>query len=181
MEYQEAEDQIAICRQERGNKQVDKDAGKGTDKKFTLCIDEVPNLIKQSPELPSVLKKSIDEKKLKFSLIICGSSQALMYGLILNSSRPVLEGTGHPYRGMPNHLPKGNYRAEQIKRIPEAHVHDNVGCFRDFYFIHWMILIKCLLPTVPCSMRNGCGASCPESGCRHPCLFPTNPSCRIHP
>ena len=55
-----------------------------TGKKFTLCLDELPYLVEQSPELPSVLQKLLDEKSLK-----CGSSQNMMYGLFLDSSAPL--------------------------------------------------------------------------------------------
>ena len=32
-----------------------------TDQRFTLCIDEFPYIVEQSPELPSVLQKLVDE------------------------------------------------------------------------------------------------------------------------
>ena len=40
-----------------------------TDKRFTLCLDEFPYLVEQSPELPSVLQKLVDEKQLKYNLV----------------------------------------------------------------------------------------------------------------
>ena len=58
-------------------------------KKFTLCIDEFPYLAGSSPELPSILQNKIDSKQLKFNLIICGSSQQLMYGLVLDAVAPL--------------------------------------------------------------------------------------------
>ncbi|HLO91996.1 MAG TPA: ATP-binding protein [Lentimicrobium sp.] len=57
--------------------------------RFTLCLDEFPYLVKNSPELPSILQKLIDSRKLKYNIIICGSSQQLMKGLILDSSSPL--------------------------------------------------------------------------------------------
>lgn len=60
-----------------------------TDKRFTLCLDEFPYLVEQSPELPSVLQKLIDEKLLKYNLVLCGSSQNMMYGLFLDSTAPL--------------------------------------------------------------------------------------------
>jgi AAA+ ATPase superfamily predicted ATPase len=57
--------------------------------KFTLCIDELPYLVEQSPELPSVLQKLIDEKELRYNIIVCGSSQTVMYGLFLDSTNPL--------------------------------------------------------------------------------------------
>jgi AAA+ ATPase superfamily predicted ATPase len=60
-----------------------------TTKKFTLCIDEFPYLVGSSSDLPSILQNKIDSKKLKFNLVICGSSQQLMYGLALDASSPL--------------------------------------------------------------------------------------------
>ncbi|MBO8465557.1 MAG: ATP-binding protein [Bacteroidetes bacterium] len=57
--------------------------------RFTLCLDEFPYLVEQSPELPSVLQKLIDEKQLKYNLVLCGSSQNMMYGLFLDSTAPL--------------------------------------------------------------------------------------------
>jgi AAA+ ATPase superfamily predicted ATPase len=57
--------------------------------KFTLCIDEFPYLVGSSPDLPSILQNKLDSKKLKFNLVICGSSQQLMYGLVLDASSPL--------------------------------------------------------------------------------------------
>lgn len=60
-----------------------------TEKKFTLCLDEFPYLVEQSPELPSVLQKLIDNKQLKYNIVLCGSSQNMMYGLFLDSTAPL--------------------------------------------------------------------------------------------
>jgi len=60
-----------------------------TDKRFTLCLDEFPYLVEQSPELPSVLQKLVDEKQLKYNLVLCGSSQHMMYGIFLDSTAPL--------------------------------------------------------------------------------------------
>ena len=76
-----------------------------TESKFTLCLDEMPNLVKQSPELPSILQKLIDEKTLKFNLIICGSSQTLMYGLVLDASSPLYGRASAILKMNPIHLP----------------------------------------------------------------------------
>ena len=56
---------------------------------FCLCLDEFPYLVNQSPELPSVLQKLLDEKVLKYNLLICGSSQNMMYGLIFDKKSPL--------------------------------------------------------------------------------------------
>ena len=60
-----------------------------TDKRFTLCLDEFPYLVEQSSELPSVLQKLVDEKQLKYNLVLCGSSQNMMYGLFFDSTAPL--------------------------------------------------------------------------------------------
>ena len=60
-----------------------------TTQMFTLCIDEFPYLVRSSPDLSSVLQNKLDSKKLKFNLVICGSSQQLMYGLVLDASSPL--------------------------------------------------------------------------------------------
>lgn len=59
------------------------------DRRFTLCLDEFPYMVEQSPELPSVLQKLVDEKQLKYNLILCGSSQQMMYGMFFDSSAPL--------------------------------------------------------------------------------------------
>jgi hypothetical protein len=57
---------------------------------LTLCIDEFPYLVKGSTSLPSIIQKVIDNTtKRKFHLILCGSSQQMMQGLILDSSSPL--------------------------------------------------------------------------------------------
>ena len=59
------------------------------DKTFTLCLDEFPYLVEQAPELSSVLQKLLDEKSLKYNIVVCGSSQNMMYGLFLDSTAPL--------------------------------------------------------------------------------------------
>jgi AAA+ ATPase superfamily predicted ATPase len=58
-------------------------------RKFTLCIDEFPYLVDSSPDLPSILQNKLDSKRLKFNVVVCGSSQQLMYGLVLDASSPL--------------------------------------------------------------------------------------------
>lgn len=76
-----------------------------TDKRFTLCLDEFPYLVEQSPELPSVLQKLVDEKQLKYNLILCGSSQNMMYGLFLDSTAPLYGRADEIMRLTPIRLP----------------------------------------------------------------------------
>lgn len=60
-----------------------------TQEQFTLCLDEFPYMVKNCPELPSILQKIIDTKELKYNLIICGSSQRMMQEMILSPSEPL--------------------------------------------------------------------------------------------
>ena len=60
-------------------------AKKGT----TLVIDEFPYLVQKSPELPSIIQKLIDGHRNKTNIIICGSSQRMMQGLVLDSTAPL--------------------------------------------------------------------------------------------
>lgn len=60
-----------------------------TRERFTLCIDEFPYLVKSSPELPAILQKLIDAKSLSYNIILCGSSQQLMQGLVLDATSPL--------------------------------------------------------------------------------------------
>jgi AAA+ ATPase superfamily predicted ATPase len=54
----------------------------------TLALDEFPYLVGVDPTLPSVLQKKIDEG-LPVNLVICGSSQKMMQGMVLDSSEPL--------------------------------------------------------------------------------------------
>ena len=76
-----------------------------TGKRFTLCLDEFPYLVEQSPELPSVLQKLVDEKELKYNLVLCGSSQNMMYGLFLDSTAPLYGRADEIMRLTPIRLP----------------------------------------------------------------------------
>lgn len=56
----------------------------------TLAIDEFPYLVETSSELPSILQKHIDAFVEKPThLILCGSSQRMMQGLVLDESEPL--------------------------------------------------------------------------------------------
>ena len=76
-----------------------------TDKRFTLCLDAFPYLVEQSPALPSVLQKLVDEKQLKYNLVLCGSSQNMMYGLFLDSTAPLYGRADEIMRLTPIRLP----------------------------------------------------------------------------
>ena len=59
------------------------------DHRITVCLDEFPYLVKSCPALPSIIQKLSDDKKLKYDLIICGSSQQMMQGFVLDSKEPL--------------------------------------------------------------------------------------------
>lgn len=60
-----------------------------TEEHFCLCIDEFPLVVKVDSSLPSVLQKLIDTKELKYSILLCGSSQQMMQGLVLDAAEPL--------------------------------------------------------------------------------------------
>ena len=62
---------------------------RSVDHRITVCLDEFPYLVKSCPVLPSILQKLLDDRKLKFDLIICGSSQQMMQGFVLDSKEPL--------------------------------------------------------------------------------------------
>jgi len=88
---------------------------------FTLCLDEFPYLAKSSPELPSLLQKMIDAKTLKFNLIICGSSQQLMQGLVLDSTSPLYGRANQVLKISPMNI---KYLREQLSCSPEEVVEE---------------------------------------------------------
>lgn len=57
--------------------------------RLVLCLDEFPYMVKSCPSLPSVLQKMLNSKQLRFDLIICGSSQQLMQGYVLDKREPL--------------------------------------------------------------------------------------------
>lgn len=73
--------------------------------RFTICLDEFPYLVEQTPELPSILQKLVDEKQLKYNLVLCGSSQNMMYGLVLDASAPLYGRADEIMKLSPIHLP----------------------------------------------------------------------------
>ena len=55
-----------------------------------LVIDELPYLVEQSPELPSILQRVTDRlRRSGQKLIVCGSSQRMMLGLLMRSDEPL--------------------------------------------------------------------------------------------
>ncbi len=59
-------------------------------RRISLCLDEFPYLAQLSPALPSILQKYIDRPGIKkLNLILCGSSQRMMHGLVLDRTAPL--------------------------------------------------------------------------------------------
>lgn len=52
-----------------------------------LVLDEFPSLVTSSPELPSLLRKFVDRQVRP--LLVCGSSQRMMHGLVLDATAPL--------------------------------------------------------------------------------------------
>jgi AAA+ ATPase superfamily predicted ATPase len=55
--------------------------------KLCLVIDELPALVQRAPELPSLLQKLLDRRSRP--LAVCGSSQRMMHGLVLEAGAPL--------------------------------------------------------------------------------------------
>jgi AAA+ ATPase superfamily predicted ATPase len=53
-----------------------------------LALDEFPNLVQASRDLPSLLQKRLDQHRGPH-LVLCGSSQRMMQGLVLDRSAPL--------------------------------------------------------------------------------------------
>ena len=60
-----------------------------TTEKFTLCLDEFPYLVESDPSLPSVIQTLLDSENLKYNIILCGSSQTMMYDLTHDEASPL--------------------------------------------------------------------------------------------
>jgi len=57
--------------------------------KMTLCLDEFPYLVESDPSLPSVIQTLLDSGELKYNIILCGSSQTMMYNLTHDDASPL--------------------------------------------------------------------------------------------
>lgn len=89
------------------------------EKGSALCLDEFPYLVKADETLPSVLQKILDEKTLNFHLILCGSSQQMMFDSILNENAP-LYGRAHEILRLPPISPA--YMVDALHLNPEETV-----------------------------------------------------------
>ena len=57
--------------------------------RITLCLDEFPYLVENDPSLPSVIQTLLDSSQLKYNIILCGSSQTMMYNLTHDEASPL--------------------------------------------------------------------------------------------
>lgn len=56
---------------------------------LVVAIDELPELVTRSPELPTVLQKLVDGAARGPALVVAGSSQRMMQGLVLDAAAPL--------------------------------------------------------------------------------------------
>jgi AAA+ ATPase superfamily predicted ATPase len=54
-----------------------------------LAIDELPYLVRAAPALPSILQRRIDRASGRQHWVICGSSQRMMHGIVLDAAAPL--------------------------------------------------------------------------------------------
>jgi len=54
-----------------------------------LAIDELPYLVGAAPALPSILQRRIDRGIGRQHRILCGSSQRMMHGIVLDAAAPL--------------------------------------------------------------------------------------------
>jgi uncharacterized protein len=60
------------------------------DRRCVLVIDELPYLVRSSPELPSLLQSFVDDPEAgHLPLVLCGSSQRMMQGLVMDATAPL--------------------------------------------------------------------------------------------
>lgn len=54
-----------------------------------LAIDELPYLVSAAPALPSILQRRLDRGVGRQHWIVCGSSQRMMHGIVLDAAAPL--------------------------------------------------------------------------------------------
>lgn len=73
--------------------------------RFTLCLDEFPYLVEKAPALTSVIQGLLDSGTLKYHIILCGSSQTMMYNLTHDESSPLYGRGNADFNMKPIRLP----------------------------------------------------------------------------
>ena len=59
------------------------------DRLVHVCLDEFPYLVQADPALPSILQRYIDRQAGTVACILCGSSQRMMQGMVMDRSAPL--------------------------------------------------------------------------------------------
>jgi len=59
------------------------------DQLIHVCLDEFPYLVQADPALPSILQKHLDRPDGQVAWFLCGSSQRMMQGLVLDRKAPL--------------------------------------------------------------------------------------------
>ena len=59
------------------------------DRLVHVCLDEFPYLAQADPALPSILQRYIDRPTGRVAWILCGSSQRMMHGMVMDRSAPL--------------------------------------------------------------------------------------------
>ena len=59
------------------------------DRLLHVCVDEFPYLVQADPALPSILQRYIDRQAGRVAWILCGSSQRMMQGMVMDRSAPL--------------------------------------------------------------------------------------------
>lgn len=54
-----------------------------------ICMDEFPYLVQNDPSLPGVLQRFLDQRNSGTAWVLCGSSQRMMRGLVMDQSAPL--------------------------------------------------------------------------------------------
>lgn len=81
--------------------------------RITICLDEFPYMVKSCPSLPSVLQKLFNLRQLNFNLVLCGSSQQMMYDYVLDKKSPLY--------GLADEIIK-------LTPIPARYISEALGC-----------------------------------------------------
>ena len=59
------------------------------DRRIHICLDEFPYLVRSDPALPSILQRYIDRPDGQVAWFLCGSSQRMMHGLVMDRKSPL--------------------------------------------------------------------------------------------
>ena len=59
------------------------------DRLLHVCVDEFPYLVQADPALPSILQRYIDRQAGRVAWILCGSSQRMMQGMVMDRRAPL--------------------------------------------------------------------------------------------